>query len=193
MLRTDLAKNLGYGLWYLSEVFDIRTYREIRRCYRETATGWQCLSPNRLMSLPNNPDYNYLREVALDINLAVSELTGYHLRPMDQTIFIDLPGHQLTWHFDNYNYKVLLQVYCGDISKDGAGTHWYIGDQNPELLEKYGTDQIVDVSGLSTIETPYGPNSGYINDNTYKKAHGTRRVPANTSRESILFTFAEIK
>jgi len=189
MIYTDSAENLGSGLWYLPQVFDPKTYREIRRCYRETATGWQCLSPNRLMSLPNNPDYGYLREVSLDINLAVSELTGYNLHPLDQTIFIDLPGHQLTWHFDNYNYQVLLQVYCGDITQSGMGTHWYIGDQNNILLEKFGTDSIVDVAGLPTVETVYSPNSGYINDNGQKKAHGTTKVRPGLSRESVLFTF----
>ena len=189
MIRTDLAENIGPGLWYLSEVFDLKTYREIRRCYRETATRWQCLTPNRLMSLPNNPDYGYLQEVALDINLAISELTGYQLRPHDQTIFIDLPGHQLTYHFDSYNYKVLLQVYCGDVPQPGMGTQWYIGDKNPMLLEKHGTDSIVDVRGLELVETPYAPNAGYINDNTQKKAHGTQKVPVGMSRESVLFTF----
>jgi len=189
MLHTDQAQILGSGLWYLPQVFDINTYREIRRCYRETVTGWQMLTPNRLMSLPNNPDYSYLREVALDINLAVSELTGYQLHPLDQTIFIDLPGHQLTWHFDSYNFKVLLQVYCGDIARPGMGTQWYLGDQNTALLERFGTDQIVDVTGLPVTETVYAPNAGYINDNTYKKAHSTRRVGPGLSRESVLFTF----
>ena len=189
MLHTETAQILGSGLWHLPQVFDIRTYREIRRCYRETATGWQCLSPNRLMSLPNNPDYGYLQEVAMDINLAVSELTGHRLSPLDQTIFVDLPGHQLTWHFDNYNYIVLLQVYCGDLPQPGMGTQWYLGDQNSALLEKFGTDSIVDVTGLSITETPYAPNSGYINDNTLKKAHGTQKVPKGLSRESVLFTF----
>ena len=189
MIHTNSAEHLGSGLWYLPQVFDQKTYREIHRCYRETVTGWQCLSPNRLMSLPNNPDYGYLREVALDINLAVSELTGYRLRPLDQTIFVDLPGHQLTWHFDSYNYKILLQVYCGDVAQSGMGTYWYLGDRNPELLERYGTDSIVDVAGLETTETPYAPNAGYINDNTLKKAHGTRRVPVGMNRESVLFTF----
>jgi len=189
MIHTESAQHLGSGLWYLPQVFDLQTYREIRRCYRETATGWQCLSPNRLMSLPNNPDYGYLREVALDINLAVSELTGHQLRPLDQTIFVDLPGHQLTWHFDNYNYRVLLQVYCGDIAQPGQGTQWYLGDRNIELLDRYGTDSIVDVAGLEITETAYTPNAGYINDNTQKKAHGTRRVPAGSSRESVLFTY----
>lgn len=189
MIYTESAEHLGSGLWYLPQVFDLRTYREIRRCYRETVTGWQCLSPNRLMSLPNNPDYSYLQEVALDINLAVSELTGHQLRPLDQTIFVDLPGHQLTWHFDNYNYRVLLQVYCGDITQPGMGTQWYLGDQNSELLERYGTDSIVNVAGLEITETAYAPNAGYINDNTQKKAHGTRRVPVGSSRESVLFLF----
>lgn len=189
MLHTETAQDLGSGLWYLPQVFDNQTYREIRRCYRETATGWQCLSPNRLMSLPNNPDYSYLREVALDVNLAVSEFTGHKLRPLDQTIFIDLPGHHLTWHFDNYNYLVLLQVYCGDRLQPNMGTQWYLGEQNPELLAKHGTDSIVDISGITTIETAYAPNAGYINDNTIKKAHGTHRVAPGLSRESILFTF----
>lgn len=189
MLMLHTAQDLGSGLWCLSQVFDATTYGELRRCYRETATAWQCLSPNRLMSMPNNPDYDYLREVALDINLAVSELTGHQLRPLDQTIFVDLPGHQLTWHFDNYNYRVLLQIYCGDIAQPGHGTHWYLGDRNPELLERYGTDSIVNVAGLEITETPYAPNAGYINDNAQKKAHGTRRVPVGMSRESVLFTF----
>ena len=92
MLHTDQAQILGPGLWYLPQVFDIMTYREIRRCYRQTVTGWQCLYPNRLMSLPNNPDYGYLAEVALDINLAVSELTGHQLRPLNQEIFIVMSG-----------------------------------------------------------------------------------------------------
>jgi hypothetical protein len=189
MLHTEQAQSLGSGLWYLPQVFDHQTYREIRRCYRETATGWQCLVSNRLMSLPNNPDYHYLAEVALDINLAVSELTGHRLRPLNQEIFIDLPGHQLTWHFDNNNYCVLLQVYCGDIAQPNMGTQWYLGDKNLELLAQHGTDSIVNVSGLEITETPYAPNSGYINDNTIKKVHGTRRIAAGLSRESILFTF----
>lgn len=189
MLVLDNVTNLSQGLWYLSQVFDINTYRQIKKCYRETATNWQMLTPHRLMSLPNNPDYAYLREVALDIKVAVSELTGHQLRSLDQTIFVDLPGHQLTWHFDNNNYRVLLQVYCGDIPQPGMGTQWYLGDRNTELLERYGTDKIVDVTGLETVETAYAPNAGYINDNTVKKAHGTRRVPPGSSRESVLFTF----
>lgn len=189
MLHTDLAQDLGSGLWYLPQVFDTQTYREIRRCYRETATGWQTLTPNRLMSLPNNPDYSYLHTVALDINLAVSELTGHQLRPLDQTIFVDLPGHQLTWHFDNNNYSVLLQVYCGDVAQVNMGTQWYLGPKNSELLSAHGTDSIVDVAGLTVTETAYAPNAGYINDNTVKKAHGTNRVRPGLLRESILFTF----
>lgn len=190
MLVLDNLSTLGSGLWYLPQVFDPATYKEIRRCYRETATGWQCLTPNRLMSLPNNPDYSYLQEVAMDINMAVSELTGHHLRPLDQTIFIDLPGHQLTWHFDNSNYRVLLQVYCGDMPQINMGTQWYLGDKNLELLKKYGTDSIVNVAGLPVVETAYAPNAGYINDNTVKKAHGTRKIAPGLSRETVLFTFA---
>lgn len=190
MLMLHTAQDLGSGLWCLSQVFDAATYGELRRCYRETATAWQCLSPNRVMSVPNNPDYGYLAAVAQDINLAVSELTAHDLRPLDQTVFIDLPGHKLTWHFDNDNYTILLQVYCGDVAQIGMGTHWYLGDQNSYLLEKYGTDSIVNVTGLETTETPYAPNAGYINDNTQKKTHGTRRVPVGMSRESVLFTFS---
>jgi hypothetical protein len=189
MLHTETAENLGLGLWRLPQVFDNQTYREIRRCYRETATGWQCLYPNRLMSLPNNPDYQYLQAVALDINLAVGELTGHQLRPLNQEIFIDLPGHQLTWHFDSDNYKVLLQVYCGDVAQPNMGTQWYVGDKNPGLFAQHGVDSIVNVHGLDIVETVYAPNAGYVNDNTIKKAHGTRRVAPGLSRESVLFTF----
>lgn len=183
------AHQISSGLWYLPEVFDTSVYRQIRRCYRETATGWQCLSPNRLMSLPNNPDYAFLKEVAEKICPDISSITGLTLKPHDQTIFVDLPGHQLTWHFDSHNYRILLQVYCGDIAHSDMGTQWYLGPDNNRLLEKYGTDSIVDVSGLEIIETPYAPNAGYINDNTQKKVHGTRRVGPGLSRESILFTF----
>jgi len=189
MLHTEQAQSLAPGLWYLPQVFDNQTYREMRRCYRETATGWQCLVPNRLISLPNNPDYQYLQAVAQDINLAVSELTGLQLRPLNQEIFIDLPGHQLSRHFDNDNYRVLLQVYCGDIAQPNMGTQWYMGDKNPSLFAQHGVDSIVDVQGLDIVETPYAPNAGYINDNTVKKAHGTRRITPGLSRESVLFTF----
>ena len=190
MLYTETAQDLGLGLWYLPQVFDNQTYREIRRCYRETVTGWQCLYPNRLMSLPNNPNYGYLAEVAQDINLAVSELTGYQLRPLNQEIFIDMPGHQLTWHFDHDNYRVLLQVYTGDLPQADMGTWWYLGDHNEKLLEKHGFDSIVDVKGLNVTETAYALNAGYINDNAQKKAHGTRPVPPGLIRESVLFTFS---
>lgn len=189
MLTTDAIEDLGSGLWYLPQVFDATTYREIRRCYRETTTGWQCLYPNRLMSLPNNPDYSYLATVANNIVGEVSRITGHNLRPLNQEIFIDLPGHQLTWHFDAYNYKVLLQVYCGDIAQPNMGTQWYLGTRNAELFAAHGTDSIVDSRGLEITETAYAPNAGYINDNTIKKAHGTRRVAPGLSRESVLFTF----
>ena len=191
MLHTETAQNLGLGLWYLPQVFDDQTYREIRRCYRETATQWQCLYPNRLMSMPNNPDYHYLAEIAQDITLAVGDLTGHCLRPLNQEIFIDLPGHQLTWHFDNYNYKVLLQVYCGDVAQPNMGTQWYLGNKNSDLFLQYGSNSIIDTTGLDTVETAYVPNAGYINDNTLKKAHGTHRVRAGASRESMLFTFGD--
>lgn len=189
MLHINTAQSLAVGLWYLPQVFDIATFRDLRRCYRETVTGWQCLTPNRLMSLPNNPDYGYLKQVAQQISQDVSDLTGHQLRPHDQTIFVDLPGHQLTWHFDSYNYKVLLQVYCGDIPQTNMGTRWYVGEHNQQLLDKYGTDSIVEVPNLDIIETPYAPNAGYINDNTSKKVHSTYRVAPGLSRESILFTF----
>jgi hypothetical protein len=189
MIFLNHAQSLSQGLWYLPQVFDIDTYRGIRRCYRETVTGWQCYYPNRLTSLPNNPHYDYLQRVAQDITMAVGDLVGRRLRPHDQTVFVDLPGHQLTWHFDASNYSVLLQLYCGDISLPGAGTHWYLGENNQELLEQYGTDSIVDIKGLDTHETVYSPNAGYINDNEIKKVHGTRRVIAGQVRESVLFTF----
>ncbi len=189
MLITDAIQDLGSGLWYFPQVFDTKTYREIRRCYRETTTGWQCLYPNRLMSLPNNPDYSLLASIADNIVGEVSRITGHSLRPLNQEIFIDLPGHQLTWHFDDYNYKVLLQVYCGDIPQPNMGTQWYLGDKNPELFSVHGSNSIVNTQGLDIVETAYTPNAGYINDNTIKKAHGTRRVAPGLSRESVLFTF----
>ena len=189
MLITDNIQNYGPGLWYLPQVFDQTTYRTVRRCYRETVTQWQCLTPNRLMSMPNNSDYQYLQEIAHNIKQEVSSIAGYAVEPHDQTIFVDLPGHQLTWHFDSNNYKVLLQVYCGDVAQPNMGTQWYVGNKNTELLAKHGTDSIVDVTGLPVVETAYAPNTGYINDNLQKKAHGTRRVAAGLSRESVLFTF----
>jgi hypothetical protein len=64
-----------------------------------------------------------------------------------------------------------------------------VGDKNPELFSLHGTDSIVNIQGLNIVETPYAPNAGYINDNTIKKAHGTRCVTPGLSRESVLFTF----
>lgn len=191
MLILDNVQDLGSGLWYLPQVFDQQTYKEVKRCYRETFTKWQCLYPNRLMSVPNNQDYGYLLDVALDVNMALGELVGLSLEPINQEIFVDLPGHQLSWHFDSDNYDILLQLYCGDVPQPNMGTHWYLGDRNPELLEKYGTNAIVPVIGLETYETKYGPNAGYVNKNTtgFKKAHGTRKVLPGLSRESVLFTF----
>jgi hypothetical protein len=69
------------------------------------------------------------------------------------------------------------------------GTQWYVGSQNLSLFSQYGTNTIVDMQGLEIIETAYAPNAGYINDNTIKKAHETRRIAAGLSRESVLFTF----
>ena len=66
---------------------------------------------------------------------------------------------------------------------------WYVGDKNPSLFSQHGVDSIVDVQGLDIVETPYAPNAGYINNNTVKKAHGTRRITPGLSRESVLFTF----
>jgi hypothetical protein len=189
MLQTDNIQELGQGLWYLPQVFDQETYRTIKKCYRETVTGWQCLYPNRLMSLPNNPHYETLADIAKAITPQVSDITGYNLKPINQEIFVDLPGHQLTWHFDHDNYRVLLQIYTGDLPQPRMGTQWYLGPRNQELFAEHGADGVIKPTGLEITETPYAPNAGYINDNTQKKCHGTRVVPAGIVRESVLFTF----
>ncbi len=180
---------LGEGLWYLPDLFaDQRDFFTVKRTYRETATAWQMLTPNRLMAMPNN--YAELNDIGARLAHHVSELTDFpSLRCNNVDIFVDLPGHSLSWHFDHNNYKVLLQVYTGDKDINEGGTQWYIGDRNPELLEKYGTDSIVSNSGLPRTETPYKRFAGYINDNTQRKAHGTNRVLPGNVRESVLFTF----
>jgi len=180
---------LGEGLWYLPTVFDDqRDFFAVKRTYRETATAWQMLTPNRLMAMPNN--YAELNDIGSRLAGPVSKLTNFpSLKCSNVDIFVDLPGHSLSWHFDHDNYKVLLQVYTGDKEINSGGTQWYIGDRNPELLEKYGTDNIVSDSGLPRTETPYKPYAGYINDNTQRKAHGTNRVLPGNVRESVLFTF----
>jgi len=181
---------VGKGLWYLPKVFNQRSdYVNIKRTYRETATQWQMLSPNRIMAMPNN--YEVLNTIGSQLSGPVAELTGIaNLKCSNVDIFIDLPGHKLSWHFDHDNYKVLLQVYTGDKEIKRGGTHWYIGDRNEELLNQYGTDSIVPTIGLEQTETPYMPFAGYVNDNTQRKAHGTNVVPPGVARESVLFTFS---
>ena len=180
---------IGDGLWYLPTVFaDQRDFFKVKRTYRETATQWQMLTPNRLMAMPNN--YDALNDIGARLAKHVSDLTDFsNLNCTNVDIFVDLPGHSLAWHFDHDNYKVLLQVYTGDKDIEHGGTQWYIGDRNTELLEKYGTDSIVSNAGLERTETPYKPYAGYINDNTKRKAHGTNRVLPGNVRESVLFTF----
>jgi hypothetical protein len=180
---------LGEGLWYLPRVFfEQKDYITIKRTYRETATQWQLLTPNRLMAMPNN--YALLNDMGPKLAGPLSELTGIPgLKCSNVDIFIDLPGHNLSWHFDHDNYKVLLQVYTGDKEITACGTQWYIGDKNPALLEQYGTNSIVPNAGLPRTETPYVPFAGYVNDNTQRKAHGTNKVPPGAVRESVLFTF----
>jgi len=182
----------GDGLWYLPKVFEHSIdYRSIKNSYRETPTEWQMLTPNRLMSMPNNKDYTDLNRIGNMLATPVGEATGFeNLSLSNIDVFIDLPGHQLSWHFDHDNYRALLQVYTGDSTIVGGGTQWYIGERNQELYTKYGTDFQVNQAGLEVTETPYEPGAGYINDNTKHKAHGTRAVRPGTVRESVLFTFS---
>lgn len=185
------SENYGDGLWYLDKVFAHNIdYINTKRAYRETATQWQMLTPNRLMALPNNADYAELNAIGKKLTNPISEVTGFeNLSLSNIDVFIDLPGHQLSWHFDHDNYRALLQIYTGDIAIQNGGTCWYIGEKNLELFEQFGTDYEVDKSNLSVTETPYKPGAGYINDNTQRKAHGTNCVRAGTLRESVLFTF----
>jgi hypothetical protein len=81
-------------------------------------------------------------------------------------------------------------VYTGDSTIVGGGTQWYIGDKNAQLYKQFGTDFQVNQAGLEVTETPYEPGAGYINDNTKRKAHGTRVVRPGAVRESVLFTFS---
>ena len=189
MIRTDHVKDLGRGLWYLPSVFEKDVFDRLKKHYRETCTDWELAYPNRLSSKYRNTDYKYFNEVAYTICPQIAKFVNFDIAPISQEIFIDLPGHQLTWHFDNNNFKVLLQVYMGDTLMSNAGTQWYVGDENDELWKTHGPNSIVPVTGLEKIETQYAPNAGYINDNTQKKAHGTNRVVAGTFRESLLFTF----
>lgn len=184
------AQIIGPGLWYLPQVFDARVFYNLRRCYRHAPTQWEMSYPNRLNTRYGDPHLSYLAEVAHDIAPAIANIAGFSVSPLNQEVFIDLSGHSLSWHFDNQlNYKILLQVYSADVELPGLGTHWHIGDDNVELFERFGENSIVDITGLELTETPYRPNAGYINDNTQRKTHGTRRVTAGYARESILFTF----
>lgn len=189
MIKTEHAQALGRGLWYMPSVFEKDVFDQLKKVYRETQTDWELAYPNRISSKYRNVDYTYLNEVAYTICPKIASFVDFDIAPISQEIFIDLPGHQLTWHFDNNNFKVLLQVYMGDTLMANAGTQWYLGDENDSLWEQYGANSIVPVTGLEKTETKYAPNAGYINDNTQKKVHGTNRVVAGTHRESLLFTF----
>lgn len=189
MIKTEHARDMGRGLWYLPSVFEADVFAKLKTQYREKPTDWELSYPNRLSSKYRNTDYDYLNEVAYAISPRIAQFVDYDIAPISQEIFVDLPGHQLTWHFDNNNYKVLLQVYMGDTLMARAGTQWYLGDENDQLWEQYGANSIVPVAGLEKTETTYAPNAGYINDNTQKKVHGTNQVSPGTHRESLLFTF----
>lgn len=184
------VEHYGDGLYYLQQVFQDRTNLDnIKRIYRETPTQWQMLTPNRLMAIPNNTDYNY--DIGKQLVDPISVVTGFDdLSLSNIDVFIDLPGHELSWHFDHDHYRVLLQIYTGDVTITNGGTCWYIGEANKKLYQQYGTDLQVDKSGLAVTETMYKPGAGYINDNTQRKAHGTNMVRPGTLRESVLFTFS---
>lgn len=190
MIKIQHARDLGRGLWYLPSVFDKKVFDQLKTQYRETSTDWELSYPHRLSSkYRNQKAYPYLWEVAENVRPQLIDFVGYELQPISQEIFIDLPGHKLSWHYDNDNFKVLLQVYMGEQLIQNGGTNWYLGDQNDELYQKYGANSIVPVAGLNKVETSFAPNAGYINDNTQKKAHGTNSVPAGVVRESLLFLF----
>ena len=189
MIKTEHAQDYGRGLWYLPSVFENSVFEKLKAEYRETATNWEVSYPNRINSKYRNTDYTYLNEVAYAICPKIAKFVDYDIAPISQECFIDLPGHALTWHFDNNNFKILLQVYMGDTLMPNAGTQWYVGDENDRLWEEYGANNIVPVTGLPKIETQFAMNAGYINDNTKKKVHGTNRVVAGTFRESLLFSF----
>jgi hypothetical protein len=183
-------QDYGNGLYYLDQVFkDGINLANIKRTYRETPTQWQMLTPNRLMAIPNNNDYDHYN-IGKQLVEPICNVTGFdNLSLSNIDVFIDLPGHTLSWHFDHDHYRVLLQVYTGDVAIPDGGTCWYIGEENKKLFETYGTDKQVNKSGLSVTETQYKPGAGYINDNTQRKAHGTNCVRPGTLRESVLFTF----
>ena len=188
--QPNQAIDLGRGLWYLDTVFDQDTFASIKKQYRETATEWELAYPNRLSSkYRNRESYPLLWEVAENIRLDIVNFVSNDVQPISQEIFIDLPGHKLSWHYDNDNFKVLLQVYMGEKEIKNGGTQWYTGDLNDSLYEQYGANNIVPIDGLEKVETVFRPNAGYVNDNTKKKAHGTNSVAQGTVRESILFLF----
>ena len=188
--QPNQAIDLGRGLWYLHTVFDEDTFTYLKKQYRETSADWELVYPNRLSSKYRNQQaYPFLWEVAEKIRLDIVNFVSYNVQPISQEIFIDLPGHKLSWHYDNDNFKVLLQVYMGEKEIKNAGTQWYTGDLNNSLYEKYGSNNVVPVDGLEKVETEFRPNAGYVNDNTKKKAHGTHSVAPGTVRESILFLF----
>lgn len=189
MIKTTHIRELGRGLWYLPSVFDQELFNNLKLLYRTASADWEIAYPHRLSTKFNSEQYPLFKDTARVICQQLIDITGLDVKPINQEVFIDLPEHKLAWHYDNNNFKILLQVYMGDTHIPNAGTQWYLGDKNEELWKKYGADSIVDVSGLNTIETAYTCNAGYINDNTQKKAHGTNRVITGAIRESLLFTF----
>lgn len=178
----------GDGLYYLKNVFtDAGTVAQLRNAYR-TNTEWDIEYPNRLRARTEHIEP--LWQIGTELAPHVSTLAGFDcLEIATVNVFVDLSRFKLSYHYDNDNYKVLLQVYTGDIPIVAGGTYWYIGPDNEKMFNICGTDKEVGLQALPLVETPYAPGAGYINDNTQRKAHGTKEVRPGTVRESVLFTF----
>ena len=104
----------------------------------------------------------------------ISHLVGHDLAFESLSLWLDLPGYQVTPHCDIASFEYAVQIYVPDPD---------------HFFEMMGTCVYTDLD-LPLFEIHYRPNRGYLIDQTHTVRHGLHRaIPAGIRRQSVYLRY----
>jgi hypothetical protein len=106
----------------------------------------------------------------------VGQTVGQNLEYVNLSLWLDLPGYQVTPHYDQSSFEYAVQIYVPDPANfwEMLGTCVYLDDAVRAPL----------------FEIHYHPNRGYLIDRTDTVKHGVNHaIPAQYRRQSVYLRY----
>jgi hypothetical protein len=187
MNLTTVNLATGHRFFIIEDFFEPKQYQSIVQLFEQyTAENpdwfedprYSHAHQGRMVYCGKSTTLTQLQELAAspDVVTWVSQTVGQDLRYLDLDLWLDLPGYQVTPHYDTPSFEYAVQIYV----------------PNPNhFFEMLGTCVYIDTAVRSPLfEIHYRPNRGYLIDRTDSVRHGVHHtIPAEFRRQSVYLRY----